>query len=280
MKRRWTALFVLAVAVIVAACGGDGSGPSATSTVSPAAEATFVLDSESPFPVVLEHDTLIVVSADGSEITETPLKPGDRAIFGPSPVAPNGQRRVIFRDGTLLIQEGDSEPVPILEIPSAANYLYFTWSPDSSHVLFSASFDESRSGVFVINVDGSGLTELSEELGENAIHHAWSADGAHVAFGVFPSQGGAAQLYVARADGTERTLLGEYFPPQGDAGWDPPAWSRDGARIVAVSGGGLRIFDTAGGIFRDIPETSTLKFSWSPDGRFLASIAGTREPAL
>ncbi len=271
MRNATLLALVTLVALIALACGDDSDdpSPSATSTALPAEDATAAPDGSSVFPVVLESETLIVARADGSGITETPLKPGERPLFGGAAVSPDGARTATIEDGTLFVQEGDGEPTPILEIPSLSNYLNFSWSPDSSRILFSTSFDEAPTGVYVINVDGSGLTALSEGAVGNAHHHAWSADGTLVAFGAFPPEGGAAQMYVTRADGTERTLLGEYFPPQGDSPWDSPTWSQDGARIVAVHGGGLRIFDIARGTVRDLPGTQTLQFSWSPDGRFL-----------
>ncbi len=262
---------VTLVVVIAFACGDDGDdpSPSATSTVPLAATATAGPDVSSVFPVVLEHETLVVASADGLDITETPLEPGEWPFFGRAGGSPDGRYTALFRDGRLLIQEGDGEPAPIPDIPSASNYQYGAWSPDSSRMLFSVWSDETQMDVYVINADGSGLTALSEGLSGTTFYPLWSPDGAQVAFSLWPPEASVAQMYVTRSDGTERTLLGEYFSPQGDQGWDTPAWSRDGERIAAVTGG-LRVFDIAGGTVRDVAEGGVNRFSWSPDGRFLA----------
>lgn len=103
----------------------------------------------------------------------------------------------------------------------------------------------------------------------------WSPDSQRVLFGLYPpsEQGLRTTMYLARVDGTERTALGDYINPQGDAGWDRPAWSPDGAwfAVLYSPDGGIRLFDPTGGPPVDVgSDNSTLKISWSPDGRFLA----------
>lgn len=101
------------------------------------------------------------------------------------------------------------------------------WSPDGNRIAFQSTRDGDTSHVFVINADGTGLTEIAKVSGAAEGAPAWSADGRRIAFmRAFAGGGG---IWIVDADGSnpvQVTMRG------GDA---YPAWSPDGSRIVFTS---------------------------------------------
>ncbi len=269
---RYVILLVpLLILAATTACGDDGGGAP--------------LD-VSLFPVVLESDTRVVAQADGAGSVEKPVErtapePADTFEYQ----SPDGTHWASFRDGTLYMREADHEPVAIAEIPSTAEFANMGWSPDGERLVVDASFEGQTDRLYVVNVDGSGLTNVVEGLPGDAYPKSWSPDGQLLAFGLYTGEaqlGGLSfdMLYVVAADGSERRVLGEFSNPQGDGGWDAPQWSADGSRLAVLyaPGGGIRVFDTAGGPAVDIGgqtsttklQGSTTKLSWAPAGLSLA----------
>ncbi len=279
--RNATILALVAIATLIAlACGGDGDDQpaSATSTQPPAATATAPPDISAVFPVVLESETLIVASADGSRITETPLEPGERQLFVADVVSPNGRYTVLVRDGTLLIQEGDGEPRPVILLDHPGSVWAAwpeVWSPDGSR-LGVLAVDESsdvRPGtLYVLNADGSEQVNVSGDVDASS-PIAWSPDGERISFLSLSREipvGSAGTLFTVRADGSELTAIGEVPSGPLEVPSNLPRWSPDGAWIAAA--GGL-VLDSTGGPPIQLG-ASGVQSSWSPDSRSLA-VGGT-----
>ena len=86
------------------------------------------------------------------------------------------------------------------------------WSPDGSGIVFSAPVFGEKSGqpssnVFTIRPDGSGLRQLTHARGGKVNNGAdsWSPDGKRIAF--VSNRGGAYQIYLMNADGTQATAV-------------------------------------------------------------------------
>ena len=146
------------------------------------------------------------------------------------------------------------------------------WSPDGSKLLFAhqGGYLHEGGGLFVINVDGSGLKRLTDTYG---LDPAWSQDGSEIAY-VDPAS--PVDLYggigIVDAEGTNRRTVVPL-----DSG--NPTWSPDGTAIaftqvlppsegyfssyrvaiVNADGSGLRVV----GPERDVPAAP----AWSPDGK-------------
>jgi Tol biopolymer transport system component len=126
------------------------------------------------------------------------------------------------------------------------------WSPDGRRIAFAAPGvgEEKNADIFVVNADGSGLINLTEDSDED-FQPAWSPDGQHIAF---VASGGI--IYAIDVSGKEITTI---FSSStiGAAG---PTWSPDGSQIAFVVNPGdiwaqqLYITDWAGDSPRQLGE--------------------------
>ena len=157
------------------------------------------------------------------------------------------------------------------------------WSPDGMKILFRGVVDET-SDLFLISVDGTGLTNLTAGLPlamTDKRDPTWSRDGTRIAF--IGAVAGQHKVWVMDADGANARQVTT------DAGFDMhPTFSPDGQRIaftrynadaptlgddvmiVPVQGGGVMRLALAGD--QRTP-------AWSPDGHYIAvsgsAVAGT-----
>jgi hypothetical protein len=137
------------------------------------------------------------------------------------------------------------------------------WSPDGRRIAFARRIQLNLK-IFVMNLDGSGLLQLSDG---NHLGPSWSPDGSKIAF--FGNQGVevTARVYVVNDDGTGLAGLAE-------GGW--PAWSPDGTRIAFSTGldnWEIYIMNADGTNpvnLTQSPDTSDSRPAWSPDGSKIA----------
>jgi Tol biopolymer transport system component len=137
----------------------------------------------------------------------------------------------------------------------------------------------TRSGLFAIQADGSGLRRLTP-TGSDVSAYAWSPDGSRIAY--LDMQGA---LRVVRPDGTTRRLLAGSSPSRGHWGL---TWSPDGKAIAVVAGPAtgppatsgkgyldLRIvvIPTDGGEQHRLPTRTAFNAEWSPRGDEIAYLA-------
>lgn len=116
------------------------------------------------------------------------------------------------------------------------------WSPDGMKIAFHAyaglAAGQEFPDVYVINVDGTGLTDLTPDNPSHDMNPAWSPDGRKIAFASHRS--GGMQIFVMNADGTGVVNL------TNDSGVADisPTWSPDGSRIAFMGhlGGNEEIF--------------------------------------
>jgi len=166
-----------------------------------------------------------VWSPDGSRI----------AFVGPGPE----ERTTLFimnRDGSGRVElASDGAGLP-------------AWSPDGTKIAF-VSYRDGNPEIYVINVDGTGLVNLTGARGIDD-YPVWSPDGSLIAF--LSDRGGAHEIWVMRADGTStfRVTSGTGGAPVWSPGGTMLAYAsyHDGELwVVRIDGNGLRKLTTGGG---------------------------------
>lgn len=164
---------------------------------------------------------LYLITPDGrgrTQLTDTPVHEFHAAW------SPDGKRLVFVRDGAggrrLVIRDLASGDETILPTPGVSSQGNPNWSRDGRRIVFD-NLRGYRREIFVVNVDGTGLRNLTETLDRDEHAPVWSPDGTQIAYI------GEGELSVMNADGSQPHTLG-FFNSQADR----PAWSPDGAFIL------------------------------------------------
>lgn len=226
MKRWWCAVFVASTMVAFAA-------PEPAQATFPGSNGRIA------FLRTYPGGEIYTVDPDGTDIRQlTHLAPHHLAQ---SPAwSPDGSQIVFERFDPALghnhiwIMEADGSSLHRL-FPDP----WFTdhtpsFSPDGTKVLFSRCqddpppADQGRCAVATVNVDGTGITRLTDPQAEERVFWAmYSPDGTQIAFSVFYGRGVGAGIFVMNADGSNVDLV---TPPKLGA-WTPD-WAPDGSRLV------------------------------------------------
>jgi Tol biopolymer transport system component len=136
-------------------------------------------------------------------------------------------------------------------------------SPDHRKVVFTSARPDGALNIFVINVDGTGLTRLTTGFVSNYAS-AWSSDGRKIAFRH------ALSLHVVNADGTGELDLGPYSGPR--VSWSPDSRliaTEDGPDVLDRDIWAMRA-DGTGQTNLTASPAPELQPAWSPEGTRLA----------
>lgn len=107
------------------------------------------------------------------------------------------------------------------------------WSPDGGKIALSGGPriaiepNKSFTDIYLVNVDGSGLTKITSDSGLNG-SHTWSPDAKQMAFS--SNRDGVHKIYVMNADGSNQRAIAERGTQ--------PSWSPDGLKVLFVGGRG------------------------------------------
>lgn len=213
---------------------GNDEAPAAATTQAPArTEGTLIVALEQKPGV-----RLYVVSAEGSggRFVTGDNEPTDGSVLVEAHPdwSPTTERIVLTR---YTVKGQDAAPPKIWSVaPDGSDLVQLThgddpdflaaWSPDGERIAFTRELDGSAE-VFVMNADGSEVTQLTNDSAVNEEHPAWSPDGTHIAYTSGSEE--HQDLYVMSADGSSPTRItgGPFFAAD-------PAWSPQGDRIVFV----------------------------------------------
>jgi serine/threonine-protein kinase len=153
------------------------------------------------------------------------------------------------------------------------------WSPDGSRIAFAfedPGDPDRRSGIGVVNPDGTAETDLLIRDHASVSRPAWSPDGDSIAFTV-EGRGSSTsvqgfEIYVMDEDGRHPTRVFTGSGPAAPASWTPTGqrlvfWTeRDGLRTLysmRPDGSDLKVF------LDNPPDATWLGISWSPDRRWI-----------
>jgi Tol biopolymer transport system component len=224
---------------------------------------------------------LTTMNADGSDRQVIPT--GLTFVIEPA-FGPDGET-VFFRgldgtDGLYYINTspgitGGGGPT---HIPNTqGNYYDPAVSPDGQWVTFDHAEIPNPADIWVINIDGTGLTNLTDSLAGNEFSSEWSPDGTKIAY-VRQEDGQCcdSDIWIMNADGSGQTNVTN--TPDYSEGF--PDWSPDGSRIIFDRSENLNVagdfgprdiatINVDGTGFQNLtndPTTSQSDPAFSPDG--------------
>ena len=159
-------------------------------------------------------------SPDGTRIAFESDRDGNRDIFVMNPDG-SGLTQLTYNPASDILGASPTPPNFGVGIPDV-------WSPDSRHILFS----DDHTGQWmlnVMNVDGSGVTQLMQANDPPALEALWSPSGKQVAYNSNPENGWM-QIVAVNMDGTDRRVISTGNPTKGNPVWISGgliAWSQD-----------------------------------------------------
>lgn len=181
--------------------------------------------------------------------------------------SPDGTRIVFQRfDGLrsdLFVMDADGSNLESLGVQGSQP----SWSPDGTRIVFCYGRRYRLNDIFVVNADGSGLTQLTDDR-EPDVLPSWSPDGSTI---LYTHGDPHPDLYLMDADGTDQRRLTR--SPSRDFGGD---WSPDGSTIVFYSrrhgNWDLYTIRPDGSDPQRLTSTKTTEWApaWSPDGSRIA----------
>lgn len=285
-------------AIVVAGANGGGTRPYAGE---PFTGPGWSPDGTRLAVVNPEQDVIRVEAADGSVISQAPLRETRPPLWMVATVAdnipvwsPTGERiaflawdgngdalYTINPDGTdrrkrsvVPLSRNTADRYPWLNQRVAAGDVGNpAWSPDGQFLSY-AVFPEVRGatgGIYVVPASGGDRTEVTGRPPVSG--PAWSPTGQEIAYTA--RQDTSISLFVASADGLrQRTLTGLL-----GVNARYPAWSPDGLWIAFAGGRDLFVTDP-GGNSRHLASTGLVTFDpmWSPDGTKIAFLGVPPQP--
>jgi TolB protein len=168
--------------------------------------------------------------------------------------------------------DGTGEPGRLTNDP--ADDRAGAYSPDGLHILFDSTRQEGRTGVYVMDSDGTNVVRVTFQGDDWGA--SWAPDGTRIAFHSSPT-GEGSDIYVTPYPATGSPPLRLTDDPAIDMS---PSWSRDGTRIAFLSSRGDRqeiwSMATDGSDLRNLTRTASAfeglalgGEAWGPDGRIL-----------
>ena len=126
---------------------------------------------------------LFLISADASG-SQKLLDSGDNGYqhFGYADWSPDGSEIVfsaLIPPWEIMMAKNDGSNLQ--SVPNTVGGEYPTWSPEGDRIAFSV-WNDGDADILIINRDGSGLINLTENFSANALDPSWSPDGKQIAF--------------------------------------------------------------------------------------------------
>jgi Tol biopolymer transport system component len=242
------------VAVAVSGCGPTADPPatnSPTSPTSPTATPTGgALGPAAPgdggqIAVGLKNDSVASIVAMNSDGTGFHQLTDGKAFDACADIGPGGALIAFCsnRSGVFEIWLMDSAGGHQRRLTTLGGDSTFPdISPDGRRIVFCGSTTSPDDhDIWMVNVDGTGLTQLTNTPGKDDSFPVWSPDGSKVLF--TSARNGTPELFLMDANGknVRQLTTGQ------DAGEEPPDWSPDGQRIAYIASGSVWVMPVGGG---------------------------------
>lgn len=198
-----------------------------------------------------DNSEIYVMNADGSNkirLTNNSVYDGEPA-FSPdgSKIAFTSSRDNSF-DKEIYVMNADGSNPRNLTNDTINNGVFWdvepAFSPDGSKIVFSSTRADNGpypTNIWVMNVDGTNKTKLTNNNPQSPYDPTFSPDGSKIAFVAYNS--GFADIYVMNSDGTNQRRL-----TNNTAAESSPVFSPDGSKIAFSSGS----FGSGGGFGGEI----------------------------
>lgn len=220
---------------------------------------------------------LWLMDADGSNVRQLTFTPSGGHGNGAGNFSPGGDQIVYqsTRNGSFDIYRINIDGTNDTQLTtSPAEDSLPAWSPRGDKIAYSSRSVDPRADIHVMNPDGTGSVDITNNPDVEDSWPAWSPDGSMIAFHSRRDDPGGEEIYRMNANGTGVVRLTFNIVP-GDAStsFDTfPAWSPDGTRITWTSGRDGDNFKaytmkaTDGSDIRKISDTSfsTIRCDWQP----------------
>ena len=161
-----------------------------------------------------------------------------------------------------------SEGELIALTPTVNRIGLWKWAPDGNRIAFELD-DGDQTDLWVVNADGTGLTNLTETADFSEHRPDWSPDASTIVYWRRPNDAGGGEVWSIGADGS----AAESLATEGTNDWKP-RWSPDGSLIAFTSDrNGTEAIFTMAPDGSDVGElTAELAFNpeWSPNGTHIA----------
>lgn len=209
---------------------------------------------------IAEYKDLAILKE--SPVSSTPAPTQGKIVFATVPGDINGFELTVSGD-EVAVDGGIAMPNTGLVSSPAL-------SPDGGQLAYTMTRD-NNSDIFVVNLDGSSLQEVTTTSATDETGPEWSPDGQSLAFERNDDTGLAEVVIKVLATGDEvQVTKNEVLDSQ-------PTWSPDGSRIiftgVSRAQSDLWEYEVATAMTRqltDTPEQSEAFASFSPDGGMIA----------
>ena len=227
-----------------------------------------------------EQIDIYLMNVDGTNIERLLTSPASEWILSWSP---DGRR--IVSDATFasisLILAMNDDGTYVFPLSIYGDEQEPAWSPDGNKIAYTSWSEETESyEIFVMNVDGSNVTQITGDPGGDVWVPAWSPDSTMLVYDFTP-KGENGDIYVIGADGSNPQRLTTH--PTNDTS---PAWSPDGTQIIfdSVRDGDYEIYvmDADGTNLRQLTSNygiHDMHSDWSPDGEKIVFVSARDVPS-
>ena len=185
--------------------------------------------------------------------------------------APHGQQVAFIMQGRAAIVDADGSDLFYLT-PAGSHWVNdVAWAPDGLKLVFSRSDYTGYGGgsdLFTVNVDGTGLTRITNTPTVSESSPDWSPDGKRIAYAGSGFSWSeyyywSNDIQTIAPDGSDRRNVtsGSYN--------SSPSWSPDGTRIVFMNQSSIASTKADGSDYKDYGFSGQQPV-WSPDGEHIA----------